>query len=115
MSAVMARPPIPQTEPERHAWIKWQLDLRGLSLSAVSRIDDLHRGAAQQALRRQYPRLEKTIANLLGHRPEEIWPERYDANGHPLRRPMGRPRKVVRHASEHTTAPGRRTPLRRAS
>jgi len=43
-----------------------------------------------------YPRFERIIAEHLGLTPQELFPERYDADGLPLRGPgPGKPRRNV--------------------
>jgi Ner family transcriptional regulator len=83
---------IPLESRERREWIKYQLRLRGSSLAQVAREQGVSRDASTLALRKPYPRMERALAKALGLKPEQIWPERYDANGRP-NRPLGRPRK----------------------
>lgn len=84
---------IPITEPQRRAWIKYQLELRGYTLSSLARELGVSRHAPKLALDRPYPRMERAIAERLELDPAQIWPERYDASGKP-NRPLGRPRKI---------------------
>lgn len=83
---------IPTTEPQRRAWIKYQLELRGYTLSSLARELGVSRHAPKLALDRPYPRMERAIAEKIELRPEQVWPERYDADGKP-NRPLGRPKK----------------------
>ncbi|MDQ2069345.1 helix-turn-helix domain-containing protein [Natronospira bacteriovora] len=83
---------MPQDSRQRREWIKYQLRLRGSSLAQVARDQGVSRDAATLALRKPYPRMERAIADALGLRPEQLWPERYDEAGRP-NRPLGRPRK----------------------
>lgn len=83
---------IPTTEPQRRAWIKYQLELRGYSLSSLARELGVSRHAPKLALDRPYPRMERAIAEKIELRPEQVWPERYDEHGKP-NRPLGRPKK----------------------
>lgn len=77
----MARPPAPQDVPtdplQRNEWIKYQLRLRGSSLSKLARELGMTRQAVRNALSSRYPKMERVIAAEIGLRPETIWPERY--------------------------------------
>lgn len=68
---------IPKKAPDRRAWIKYQLELKGWSLSALSKKHGYTRSAVQQALDRPYPKVEKIVASTLGMSVEQLWPERY--------------------------------------
>lgn len=83
---------IPLEYRQRREWIKYQLRLRGTSLAQVAREQGVSRDAATLALRKPYPRMERALAKALDLKPEQLWPERYDASGRP-NRPLGRPRK----------------------
>ena len=61
----------------RREWIKFQLRLRGTTLSAMARELGVSRQAMGQTLASSYPRLERAIAARLGMEPWDIWPERY--------------------------------------
>ena len=74
----------------RREWIKYQLRLRGSSLSAVARDFGVSRHAPRLALVKPYPRMERAIAKKLGLEPQVLWPERYDEQGRP-NRTVGRP------------------------
>ncbi len=79
----------------RREWIKFQLRVRGSSLSAIARELEVSRHAPRLALVKPYPRMERAIANKLGLQPQELWPERYDEHGKP-NRTIGRP-STYRH------------------
>ncbi|MEA5444715.1 helix-turn-helix domain-containing protein [Gammaproteobacteria bacterium AB-CW1] len=87
-------PDIPSEPRQRREWIKYQLRLRGSSLADVARRHGVSRDAAILALRKPYPRMERAIAEAIGLKPQQIWPERYDAAGFP-NRPLGRPKKSI--------------------
>lgn len=50
-------------------------------------------GSLRHALAGISPRAERIIADAIGVPPQQIWPSRYDEQGHTLARPMGRPPK----------------------
>lgn len=83
---------VPLDGMDRIEWIKFQLRIRGSSLSALARDLGVSRHAPRLALVKPYPRMEKAIAEKLELRPQELWPERYNVNGRPNRTP-GRPKK----------------------
>lgn len=84
---------IPQEPTKRRAWIKYQLELSGYSLSSLARELGVSRHAPKLALDRPYPRMERAIADKIGMEPHQIWPERYNSAGLP-NRSVGRPKKV---------------------
>jgi Ner family transcriptional regulator len=61
----------------RREWIKFQLRLRGTTLSAMARELGVSRQAMGQTLIRSYPKMERAIAARLDMEPGDIWPERY--------------------------------------
>jgi len=75
---------------KRRAWCIYQLSLRGSSLAAVARGAGVSRQTLYVVFWRPYPRMEKIVADALGMRPQELFPERYDADGLPNRK-IGRP------------------------
>ena len=88
------RPPerILKDPKKRQAWVIYQISLQGRSLAEVARNAGVRRQTLYQAFHRFYPRMEKIIAEALDLEPKALWPERYDANGLPVRR-LGRPKK----------------------
>ncbi len=91
---------------KRHAWVIYQLTLQGRSLAQVADGAGVSRQCLYQVFRRTYPRMERVVADAIGLSPAELWPERYDADGLPIRR-MGRPKKVSYHDND------KRSPRRR--
>lgn len=61
----------------RREWIKFQLRLRGTTLSAMARELGVSRQAMGQALVSSYPKMEQAIASRLNMEACDIWPERY--------------------------------------
>lgn len=68
---------IPADPMQRNEWIKFQLRIRGSSLSQLARDLGVTRQAVRNALSSRYPRMERVIAAEIGLNPETIWPERY--------------------------------------
>ncbi len=107
MYVVMPATDIPQDPRERREWILYRLRVAGYTLSSLARELGVARRTPQVALHRPYPRMERILAETIGHAPHELWPERYDANGkpnRPLGRPRGQPAKCNRHACKINTA-----------
>lgn len=66
--------------------IKLEIELCGHSLASLSRQHGLHESACRIALRKPWPRVERIIADFLGlDTPAPLFPDRYDANGYPLK------------------------------
>lgn len=88
MSTQSAPNEIPDDPVQRNEWIKFQLRMRGSSLSKLARRLGVTRQAVRNALSAPYPRMERVIADELGLPPQAIWPERYERRG-----AGGRPRE----------------------
>lgn len=86
----------------RWAWIKYQLDMRRTSLAQVAAKAGVTRQCISHVSKTPYPRMEKAIADALGLSPQDLFPERYDADGLPNRR-MGRPKKSLVSETENNT------------
>lgn len=73
-------------DPEkRWAWIKYQLQIRSKSIASIARRSGLAGPTIGQARYRPYPKVEKLIADEIGVTPQELFPDRYDADGLPNR------------------------------
>ena len=68
---------VPADPVQRNEWIKFQLRMRGSSLSKLARRLGVTRQAVRNALSTPYPRMERVIAAEIGLEPQHIWPERY--------------------------------------
>lgn len=62
------------------------LKMQGTSMAALARSLGIQPGAARVVFARPYPRVEMAVAYRLGIKPQDLWPDRYDARGNPLRR-----------------------------
>ena len=69
---------IPRDPVQRNEWIKYQLRMRGSSLSKLARRLGVTRQAVRNALATPYPKMERAIAEEIGIHPGYIWPERYE-------------------------------------
>lgn len=63
----------------------------GRSLSQNSKAHGFERTAFATALQKPWSNVEKIIAKIVGDKPWNIWPERYDANKRPIN--SSRPRR----------------------
>lgn len=89
---------IPPQDPARRAWVLYHLALRGYTYASLGREIGAPRTTVRAAVRKPYPAIERVIAAKLGLRPEQIWPERYDARGRPRRKRPLKPSKYDPHA-----------------
>lgn len=76
---------------KRRAWVIYHLKLQGQTLVSVAAANGVTKQQTQKALSAPYPRMEKLIADALGLTPQELFLERYDADGLPNRQ-RGRPK-----------------------
>ncbi len=83
---------IPKEPVIRREWIKYQLKIRGYTLAKLSYLFSNNRKSVTQALRVPVPKWERVIARILGLRPQDLWPERYDEAGRPNRNSSRYPR-----------------------
>ena len=67
------------------AFIVYQLRLRGLSLRRLARKHGYSPNTFTTAMHRPVATVELLIARALDVKPQEIWPERYNADGTPKR------------------------------
>lgn len=91
----------------RREWIKFQLRLRGTTLSAVARELGVSRQALGQTLVTSYPKMERAIAAKLGLEPWVIWPERYARQQGKTTRKKGLPSCHVKRSKHNTATQGR--------
>lgn len=80
---------------KRSAWVGFQLKLKGESFATIGRRAGVTRQAVRQAMYKQNPRMELIIADILDMRAADLFPERYDAAGQPIRCSLGRPKKLI--------------------
>ena len=74
-------------------WVKYELILRGYTLTALAKTQGVGREVPSSVFRKRYPKWEKIIANILEVMPCELWPERY--SGESVTVPAGK-RKSTR-------------------
>ena len=100
------RPRAPKDPRARQAWILYQLNREGSSYAELARQHGLERSSPRKANTGRNPSMEVLVAAALGLRPEQIWPERYDAAGNRIpgvHRAGGRGKKSV-SMRKHTRA-----------
>lgn len=96
-----------QDKKKRQAWIIYQVALQGRSLAAVAREAGVRRQTLYQVFQVPYPRMEKIISDALELEPKVLFPDRYDADGLPLRK-MGRPKKSTVKTPKNNTKKNQR-------
>lgn len=97
---------------KRHAWALYQLRIRGLSVAELSRQAGVNRSAVYAAWQRRYPRMQAIIAAAIDMRPQDLFPERYDADGLPIKW-LGGKRLPVAPSGNNTTRTKRRNGSRK--
>ena len=70
---------IPPRDPrQRAAWVKYQLELRGLSFTELARREGVSQQAIKSALCSPSQYLEEAIATTIALTPQDLFPERFD-------------------------------------
>lgn len=65
--------------------IKAALEKAGYSLRGLSLARGMSGGYYRETLHRPNPKAERELAEILGKKPQEIWPSRYENDGAPKR------------------------------
>ena len=81
MSRNLTKNDVPKNPAGRRAWILYQLRLRNLNLRKLGEKVGVSRQAMSYALHAPNSRGEAVIAEALGLKPQELFPERFDASG----------------------------------
>jgi len=76
---------IPTNPEARWEWIKYQLRIRGSSAAKLAQVLKVTDRAIRATKSHPYPRIERAIAETLDVEVAVIWPERWNADGSPLR------------------------------
>jgi len=66
-------------------WVRLNLSLSGKNLEDLAKENGIKGKSLGTVFHRPYPRAERIIADALGLRPQDLWPERYGKNGKPNR------------------------------
>ena len=104
---------LPLDQRARREWIKYALHCKGLTIEALARAHGADRRCVGQCLKSPLPKWERIIADALGVRPEQLWPERYGPDGKPNRkrgRPLGyspKKHKAMLAATQYPEVPNR--------
>ncbi len=85
-SAELPPQEVVQDPVKRRVWVIYRLMLMGMTLADVARSANVERTTLYHAFLRPYPRMELAIAQALGLKPEQLFPERYDRHGLPAKR-----------------------------
>lgn len=65
--------------------IRAAIAYRGMTLSKLAVDNGLNASACRQSLQRPQPKADRVISDFLGVPLCELWPDRYDAHGDPIR------------------------------
>lgn len=76
---------MPSDPAQRWEWIKYQLRVHGCPPAELARRLDITDRAIRAVKHLPYPRIERAIAKTLGVFPMQLWPERWNKDGTPLR------------------------------
>ncbi|MFT0211797.1 helix-turn-helix domain-containing protein [Pseudomonas sp. F1_0610] len=88
---------------QRWEFIKYQLRMRGTSITQLARDIGVDERTVRWAKLNRYPRIERSIAKALNVQPWEIWPERWNNDYTPVReRPNTAECKYTRSNSNST-------------
>jgi len=82
---VMTTFDMPKEPTLRWEWIKYQLRLKGYTLTSLGEELGVHKNVLIAVKQKHYPKSEKAIADKLIMLPQEIWPERYGSDGRPIK------------------------------
>jgi Ner family transcriptional regulator len=75
-----------QTKTDWHPWdIKAALGKKGYTFSRIAKENGYYPTTPCDVLRRQWPDMERILANIIGVEAWEIWPTRYDDRNEPIR------------------------------
>jgi len=100
----MTRKPVKGLHKEE---IKAKIRMTGSTMVGLSLRWGFHRTAINTALRKPWPSVEAKIAKLIKMKPADIWPDRYDQDGNPLKdkRVMGKnSKKSAAHNDQFSKA-----------
>lgn len=95
---------IPLDPALRWEWIKYQLRTNGTSLAKLARELRVTGPAIKNVKRTAYPRMERAIAEALDLDVEQLWPERWNADGTPNRMRPNRPEAMPARMQKHNSA-----------
>jgi Ner family transcriptional regulator len=81
MQTVLTTNDVPKEPTQRRAWVGYQLKIRGSSIRRLAFENNVSPQSVGQALMAPSFHLERVIAKALGLRVEQLFPERYSADG----------------------------------
>lgn len=98
----MNKTDIPHDPAKRWEWIKWQLRHHNTSLADLARKNGVVRNAMNNVKRQPYPRMERAIAQAISMQPIQLWPERWNLDGTPVRARPKRSESMAAYMQKHT-------------
>ncbi|AMO73811.1 hypothetical protein PcP3B5_02980 [Pseudomonas citronellolis] len=91
---------MPLDPAQRWEWIKYQLRIHKCAPAELARQLEITDRAIRAVKTRPYPHIEREIAKRLGVQPIELWPERWNQDGSPLRQRPNRAETFPRGAAK---------------
>lgn len=79
--------------------IKAAIRMRGKTMTDLSIEHGYRENAVRQVFRQPWPAIERLIADFLGVKPQEIWPDRYGPDGMPNRPLFGRVKFIPKESA----------------
>ncbi len=73
----MSTSPRPKEPHLLREWVKYELKLRGITLTSLAKKHGVGREMPSRVFRERQSKWEKIIADAMLMMPEELWPERY--------------------------------------
>jgi lambda repressor-like predicted transcriptional regulator len=107
MSEPLTRSEVPTKPAVRRAWVRLKLAEKGIDLAEVAREHNLTRQAMYHALHHPSARVEEIIAGAIGITVQELFPERFTADGYRLsksKHEQGSTTGRRRHVSQRSAA-----------
>lgn len=75
---------------KRWAWLKYQLCIQNITFREIALAAGVKSQTLSKVRHMPYPKMERVLAAALGLSAQELFPERYDADGLPARNCPGR-------------------------
>jgi len=72
---------IPSDPVTRRHWVNYRLRIIGKSFASIARDNQVSITAVRQAFEQPYPKMERIVAEAIGLKPQQLFPERYNRDG----------------------------------
>lgn len=102
---------MPHDPTKRWEWIKYQLRVHGCPPAELARRLSITDRAIRAVKHRPYPHIERAIAKVLSVKPMQLWPERWNSDGSPLRQRPNRAESTVQYHDTKAPKDSRYVPV----